>query len=87
MTTSTRCAACKARRKAVRNEAAPTARAVVEAWRAQHGDLCPGYERDPHPASDLTGDHVVPLAAGGSNQGEWAVLCRSCNARKGARTS
>ena len=59
---------------------------VLRAWRGQHGDWCPGYGRDPHPASDLTADHVVPLAAGGAplDRGNLAVLCRSCNSTKGA---
>jgi hypothetical protein len=37
-------------------------------------------------ATDLTVDHVVPLAAGGApfHMGNTAVLCRSCNATKGA---
>ena len=37
---------------------------VLRAWRGQHGNWCPGYQRPPHPAGDLTVDHVVPLAAG-----------------------
>ena len=38
------------------------------------------------PASDLTVDHVVPLAAGGAplDIANCAVLCRSCNSTKGA---
>ncbi|HUG29110.1 MAG TPA: HNH endonuclease [Candidatus Limnocylindria bacterium] len=61
---------------------------VLRAWRGQHGDWCPGYQRDAHPASDLTVDHVVPLAAGGAplHIGNCAVLCRSCNSTKGAST-
>jgi 5-methylcytosine-specific restriction endonuclease McrA len=41
-----------------------------------------------HAASDLTVDHVVPLAAGGApfDNGNTAVLCRSCNSTKGAST-
>lgn len=40
---------------------------------------------------DLTGDHVVALAAGGPrlpriDSGGLDVLCRRCNAAKGART-
>lgn len=38
---------------------------VLRAWRGEHGDWCPGYSRAAHRASDLTVDHVVPLAAGG----------------------
>ena len=59
---------------------------VLRAWRGQHGNWCPGYQRKPHPASDLTVDHVVPLAAGGAplDIGNCAVLCRSCNSTKGA---
>ena len=59
---------------------------VLRAWRGEHGNWCPGYGRDAHPASDLTVDHVVPLAAGGAplDIGNCAVLCRSCNSTKGA---
>lgn len=61
---------------------------VLRAWRGEHGDWCPGYQRPAHRASDLTVDHVVPLAAGGApfDIGNTAVLCRSCNSTKGAST-
>ncbi|HUW15993.1 MAG TPA: HNH endonuclease [Actinomycetes bacterium] len=61
---------------------------VLRAWRGQHGNWCPGYQRPAHPASDLTVDHVVPLAAGGApfDIANCAVLCRSCNSTKGAST-
>lgn len=54
---------------------------VVAAWRAEHGDWCPGWQRDPHPASDLTADHVLAAANGGID-GELQALCKSCNSRK-----
>lgn len=54
------------------------AQAVV-AHRAQHGDWCPGWHRPPHPATDLTCDHVDPTTL---TEGV-RVLCRSCNARRG----
>jgi 5-methylcytosine-specific restriction protein A len=59
---------------------------VLRAWRGEHGDSCPGYGRPGHRASDLTVDHVTPLAAGGApfDIGNTAVLCRSCNSTKGA---
>lgn len=59
---------------------------VIARHRGQHGSQCPGYGRDPHPAIDLTADHVVPLAAGGAplDIANLAVLCRSCNSTKGA---
>jgi 5-methylcytosine-specific restriction protein A len=61
---------------------------VLRAWRGEHGNWCPGYGRPAHRASDLTVDHVVPLAAGGApfDIANTAVLCRSCNSTKGAST-
>ena len=61
---------------------------VLRAWRGEHGNWCPGYQRPAHPAADLTVDHVVPLAAGGApfDIANTAVLCRSCNSTKGAST-
>lgn len=49
-----------------------------------HGWTCPGWQRPPHPAADLTGDHRVPLSAGGKSVRENVIiLCRSCNSAKG----
>jgi len=61
---------------------------VIARHRGQHGNWCPGHGRDPHPASDLTADHIVPLAAGGAplDLGNLTVLCRSCNSTKGDGT-
>ena len=52
---------------------------VLHAWRGEHGNWCPGYGRPAHRASDLTVDHVTPLAAGGApfDIGNTAVLCRA----------
>ncbi len=63
-------------------------RRVLRAWRGQHGGWCPGYQRDAHAASDLTVDHIVPLAAGGApfDIGNCTVLCRSCT-EKGCSTA
>lgn len=55
---------------------------------AKHGMVCFGPSGlDPHSADVLTADHVVPLAAGGApfDLDNIGVLCRSCNAQKGAR--
>ncbi|QIJ62560.1 HNH endonuclease [Streptomyces sp. JB150] len=57
---------------------------AVRAWVAENGLVCPGWQRDPHPAGDLTADHIVPPGAGGSEAGELRVLCRSCNSARGA---
>lgn len=59
--------------------------ATVSSWRQFRGDWCPGYERPPHRAADLTADHVTPVALGGEPGGALGVLCRACNSRKGAR--
>jgi 5-methylcytosine-specific restriction protein A len=59
---------------------------VIARHRGQYGNWCPGFQRNPHPASDLTADHISPLAAGGAplDIANCAVLCRSCNSTKGA---
>lgn len=60
------------------------ARAVAQ-HRAQHGNVCPGYEVEPHAATDLTADHVVSVEQGGDPNGELQILCRRCNGRKSNR--
>lgn len=56
---------------------------------ARFGLVCEGYEVPEHPVdspSDLTLDHALPVALGGGDDPvPGAVLCRGCNARKGAR--
>jgi 5-methylcytosine-specific restriction protein A len=62
-----------------------TAEAAVAQHRATHGDWCPGFRVPPHQASDLTADHIVPKARGGTDDpSNVQVLCRGCNARKHA---
>ncbi|MFJ2575978.1 HNH endonuclease [Kitasatospora aureofaciens] len=62
------------------------AAAALASHRRQHGEMCPGYGVPPHPATDLTVDHMVPKRLGGGDEPEnLGVLCRSCNSRKGAR--
>lgn len=80
-----RCPECRAgyqHRRAPSGLEARRRAEAVRAHREEHGDWCPGYGVDPHPATDLTADHVVPTAAGGPPDGELAVLCRACNSRK-----
>jgi 5-methylcytosine-specific restriction protein A len=58
--------------------------AVIAQHVAQHGYVCPGYDVPAHPSSDLTADHIQPVARGGSEEGgALQVLCRSCNGRRG----
>jgi len=71
-----RCPAHTADRRRVRNADRAIARAVVAA-----SPVC----EDCGATDDLTAHHVVPLARGGTNDGPRAVLCRSCNAKRGAR--
>lgn len=88
----TRCTACtraynrrraRAHPRRVSSDAQERRRAAITSWIATHGYVCPGYQRPAHPSVDLTADHVQAVAAGGSEYGQLAVLCRSCNARKG----
>jgi 5-methylcytosine-specific restriction protein A len=57
---------------------------LLDAWRREHGDVCPGAPdlgHAPHPATDLTLDHLVPLSAGGTHdEANLRVLCRRANA-------
>ncbi|MFD4626481.1 HNH endonuclease [Streptomyces sp. NPDC058475] len=59
---------------------------VLRAHRARNGDLCEGWGVAPHGSADLTVDHIIPLAKGGTHHREnLRVLCRSCNSRRGSR--
>jgi 5-methylcytosine-specific restriction protein A len=60
---------------------------VVATWRRDYGDVCPGWHRPPHPATDLTADHLLPVGAGGMEAGPLGVLCRVCNGAKQDHTS
>lgn len=63
-----------------RRRRADTVRVHVE----QHGPVCPGWQRSPHPSQDLTADHVQPTARGGDPGGLLRVLCRPCNSARRA---
>jgi 5-methylcytosine-specific restriction protein A len=64
-----------------------TAATAVASHRQQYGDVCPGWNRPAHPATDLTGDHRIPKAAGGTDEpSNVQVLCRSCNSAKNKST-
>ncbi len=91
LTTSTRCPTHERQRQRQRNarrthyhgDWPKTRAAILTAWRAQHGDVCPGDEHHAaHPCHDLTVDHVVAR----STAGGLTVVCRSANSSKGART-
>jgi hypothetical protein len=95
--TAARCRDCQrardrahnARRRATDTYAERQRRAAtVRAWIAEHGYLCPGWQRPPHPAdpehNPLCGDHLDPPGAGGPEHGPLGVLCRRCNSAKGA---
>ncbi|MFK0282572.1 HNH endonuclease [Streptomyces sp. NPDC090499] len=59
---------------------------VLKGWRSQHGEWCPGWGVPAHGSADLTVDHIIPLAKGGTHHREnLRVLCRSCNSRRGAK--
>lgn len=61
---------------------------ILASHRAKVGDWCPGDERhEGHACTDLTVDHVIPLAAGGEllDRENTRVLCREWNGRKGSR--
>jgi 5-methylcytosine-specific restriction endonuclease McrA len=62
--------------------------AAVTAHVARYGWVCPGWQRPAHTVTpgQLTGDHRVPMRTGGTAQpGNVAILCHSCNSRKGGR--
>jgi hypothetical protein len=62
-------------------------KAVVDQWRAAHGDTCPGFgARRRHVVvapNRLTADHVIPVSLGGDPAGELRVLCAFCNTSRG----
>ena len=62
-------------------------REAVAAHRAEVGDWCPGVSelgRPGHPSARLQADHVVEVAAGGSESGPLVVRCGPCNSARSA---
>jgi 5-methylcytosine-specific restriction protein A len=58
-------------------------RAAVQAWRREVGDICPGFNRGRHYATDLTADHLLEVRLGGDPRpDEYGILCRGCNSVK-----
>lgn len=63
-------------------------RVVVEAWVSVNGLVCPGLPRrgiPPHSVarfSQLSADHVFPVAYGGAEGGPIVVRCLACNSRR-----
>jgi 5-methylcytosine-specific restriction endonuclease McrA len=72
--TGSRCAAHRRLKQRIRTANRGTARAVIAAAPA-----C----ADCGATTDLTSDHVRPLARGGSNAGPQRVLCRRHNSSRG----
>ena len=56
---------------------------AVAAHRARYGNVCPGFQRPPHRATDLTAQHADALVLGGAPDQPLTVLCRACNSRHG----
>jgi 5-methylcytosine-specific restriction endonuclease McrA len=87
-----RCARCaktherdKSRRRRRTAKERQRRQALIKQHVQAYGWVCPGHGRPAHEAHDLTADHVLPVARGGSETGEIRVLCRSCNSARGAR--
>lgn len=61
-------------------------KAAVQDHIQAYGMYCPGWLNRPGhlvtPPNDLTADHIIPVARGGSEDGPLRVLCRSCNSAK-----
>lgn len=59
-------------------------RQAVAAWRAEHGDVCPGYRIPPHQSLYLVADHVIPWRDQPIiGHSPLQVLCPRCNRCRG----
>lgn len=75
LTTGSRCPTHRAAQRAkYGGDWRTRSRETIAAYRALHGDTCPGWATPPHPidANEWTTDHHV------------GPLCRRCNSRKRA---
>jgi 5-methylcytosine-specific restriction protein A len=87
-----RCEGCQALWSAKRGSS--SARGYGSRWRAMrsvvlaehvalYGAVCPGYGVPSHASTDLTVDHIMPKARGGSDErSNLSILCRACNSSK-----
>lgn len=94
LTSDTRCAEHRRQQQQRKRQRRPYSwreqqrrKAAVDAWVAERGYVCPGWQRESHWSTDLTADHIQAVADGGSEDGPLVVLCRPCNSRKGKRSN
>lgn len=83
-----RCARC--RREAERRRGSRQQRGYTDAWLKLVASAIAAhpYCAECDSTADLTGDHIVPLSAGGKSEASnLRVVCRSCNSRKGGKLS
>jgi 5-methylcytosine-specific restriction enzyme A len=90
LTEETRCVVCELRRQRKRPRESASQRGYDYRWRklSERARRLQPWCSWCGATDDLTTDHRVPLAAGGTRRPTLAdvlVLCRPCNSRKGAR--
>jgi 5-methylcytosine-specific restriction endonuclease McrA len=81
-TKGSRCSACQARRSAARGTTTQRGYGAAHQRRARRAIALQPWCSICGSATDLTADHITPLARGGHPLGPLRVLCRRCNSRR-----
>jgi 5-methylcytosine-specific restriction enzyme A len=83
LTRRSRCPTCQARRDAARGTTAQRGYGAAHQRRAHAAIAAQPWCSNCGATTDLTADHITPLARGGDPLGPIRVLCRRCNSRRG----
>lgn len=85
--TAARCPSCRILWQQAKDGRRPMRRTYAEQQRRAQQVQAQPWCSNCGATTDLTGEHLIPVAQGGNENGPLTTLCRSCNSKRGARFS
>jgi 5-methylcytosine-specific restriction endonuclease McrA len=83
--TAARCGPCRTAWQQAKDGRRPMRRTYAEQQRRAQQVQAQPWCSDCGATTDLTAEHINPVATSGDEHGELVTLCRPCNSKRGAR--